>query len=126
MHAGTFPWDLAGRSIVRSRVLHRGEPETRGNAHSKSPQVRETMCQDDVREYAVAYDDELVRREVGERRAGVGRLERGVERNGRAQVMGDGFWMQLGSIVARVRHDEDVRGAKGTQPLMRRPGQNVR
>jgi len=28
--------------------------------------VRETVRQDDVREYAVAYDDELVWREAGE------------------------------------------------------------
>jgi len=85
------PWDLAGPSII---VLRRGEPETRSDAPSKSPRVRETVRQDHVREYAVTYDDELVRREAGESRegragAGVGRLERSVEQNGGAQVIGD-------------------------------------
>ena len=85
----------------------------RGNARGKSPRVREMVCQDNIREYAVAHDDKLVRCKAGEGRAGVGRLERGVKQNGRAQVIGNRFCLQLDCIVARrVGHDEDARGAK--------------
>jgi len=50
--------------------------------------------QDHVSENAVAYDDELVWREAGERHkgragAGVGRLEGSVLQNGGTQVIGD-------------------------------------
>ena len=67
--------------------------------------MREMVHQDDVGEYAVAYDDGLVWREAGEGHeghtgTGVGRLERGVEQNGRTQVIGDGFCLQLGCVVA--------------------------
>ena len=72
----------------------------RSDARGKSPRVRETVRQDDVREYAVTYDDELMWCEAGEGSegsagAGVGGLERSMEQNGRAQVMGDGFCLQL-------------------------------
>jgi len=62
VQAGASPWDLAGPSIIGSRALCRGEPEMRRDAPGKSPRVRETVRQDYVRENAVLYDDELVRR----------------------------------------------------------------
>jgi hypothetical protein len=54
----------------------------------------EAVRQDDVGEYAVAYDDELVRCDARKGRegrggAGVGRLECGMEQDGRAEAMGN-------------------------------------
>ncbi len=87
--------------------------------------MREAVRQDDVGEYAVAYDYKLVRREVREGRerrggAGVGGLERSVEQNGRAKVVGDRLGLELCGVVAGtgcVGDDEDARGPKGTQGL---------
>jgi len=69
--------------------------------------VREAVRQDDVREYVVVYDDGLMWREAkegceGRTGAGVGRLECGMERNGRTPVIGDGFCLKLGCVVARA------------------------
>ena len=90
--------------------------------------MRQAVCQDDVGEYAVTDDDELVRCHVrkgseGSAGAGVGWLERGVEQDGRTEVVRDGLGLKLGGVVAGpgcVRDDEDARGPKGTQSF--RPG----
>jgi len=87
--------------------------------------VREAVRQDDVGEYAITNDDELVRCHVrkgceGCGGAGVGGLERGVEQDGRTEVVRDGFGLELGGVVASpgcVGDDEDARGPKGTQGL---------
>jgi hypothetical protein len=85
----------------------------------------EAVRQDDVGEYAVAYDDELVwcdawKCREGRGSAGVGRLECGMEQDGRAEAMGNGFGLELCGVVAgacRVRDNEDARRPKGTQGL---------
>jgi hypothetical protein len=83
----------------------------------------EAMGHDDVGEYAVTDDDELVRCDVGKGRegrggAGVGGLERGVEQDGRTEVVRDGFGLELGGVVACpgcVGDDEDALRSKGAQ-----------
>lgn len=85
--------------------------------------MRQAVRQDDVGEYAVADDDELVRCHVrkgleGRGGAGVGGFERGVEQDGRTEMVRDGFGLELGGIVAGpgcVGDDEDARGPKGTE-----------
>jgi hypothetical protein len=85
--------------------------------------MSKAVRQDDVGEYAVTDDDELVRCDVwkgreGRRGAGVGGLERGVEQDGRTEVVRDGFGLELGGVVAGpgcVGDDEDALRSKGTQ-----------
>lgn len=85
----------------------------------------EPVRQDDVGEYAVAYDDELVRCDARKCRkrcggAGVGRLECSMEQDVRAEAMGNRFGLELCGVVAgacRVRDNEDAGGPKGTQGL---------
>jgi hypothetical protein len=87
--------------------------------------MREAVRQNDVGEYAVAYDYKLVWRDVREGRerrggAGVGGLERGVEQNGCAEMVGDRFGLELRGVIAGagcVGDDEDARGPKCTQGL---------
>jgi len=87
--------------------------------------MREAVRQDDVGEYAVTNDDELVRCDVRKGRegrggAGVGGLERGVEQDGRTEVVRDGFGLELGGVVAGpgcVGDDEDALRPKGTQGI---------
>jgi hypothetical protein len=91
--------------------------------------MRDAVGEDDVCEYAVAYDDEVVRRDVvregieGGSDAGVGGLECGVEEDGRAEVVRDRVSLELRGVVAGagcVGDDEDARGPEGTEGL--RPG----
>jgi hypothetical protein len=69
--------------------------------------MREAVSEDDVCEYAVAYDDELMRCDAREGRVGrggtgVGGFERGVEQYGSAEVVGNGFSLELGCVVTRA------------------------
>ena len=88
----------------------------------------ETVRQHDIGEYAVAYDDKLVRCDArqgreGRGRGGVGRLECAMKQDGCTEMVGDRFGLELGRVVAgtgRIRDDEDAGGTKGTQGL--RPG----
>jgi len=92
--------------------------------------MREAVRQDDVGEYAVTDNDELVRCDVqkgceGRGGAGIGELEHGMEQDGLTEVVRDGFSLELGGVVAGpgcVGDDEDARGPEGTQGARAGPG----
>jgi len=93
--------------------------------------MRKAMSEDDICEYTVPFDDEHVRCDARESREshggrGVGGCEQRMEKNGSAEVVGDGFGFEYGQRRRGYQltpiGDEDVQRAEDTHSCPGPPG----